>query len=83
MKATDCTGDLRSARGRVVMSSAGEEISVRDVMDAAWFRGELDGAWNRLLQEMACEGLANERELEADDELLQTSPRSFATSAIC
>ena len=77
MKATDCTGDLCSARGRVVMSSAGEEISFRDVLDSAWFRGELDGAWNRLLQEMACEGVANERELEADDELLQTMSEEF------
>jgi hypothetical protein len=77
MKAAVSTEGLGSAHERVVMSSGGHEFPVRDVMDAAWFRGELDGAWHRLLEEVGCEGLANERELEADDELLQTMSEEF------
>src|SRR5258708_38048361 len=72
MNATDSTGGLCAARERVVMSTGGHCFSVRDVMDSAWFRGELNDAWSRLLHEVACEASANERDLEADADLLQT-----------
>src|SRR6266481_6446701 len=77
MKATDSIGDSRSASGRLVISSGGQEYSVRDVVDAAWFRGELDSSWSRLLHEVACDALADERDLEADGDLLQTMSEEF------
>src|SRR6266404_3739485 len=77
MKANSPTGELCSARWRVVMSAKGDEFCVRDVLDAAWFRGELEAAWTRLLQEAACEALADERALEAEAETLQAMSEEF------
>jgi len=62
---------------RVVLRFGPQQFTVNDIIDAAWFAGELAVAWRSLLAANHCEQLAAERELEAEDEILQSLSEEF------
>src|SRR5215211_7040159 len=62
---------------RVVFTSASQDYCVRDVIDAAHFRGELDPFWNELLVRLAAETLAHETEAELDEAALDEASIAF------
>src|SRR2546425_8104398 len=62
---------------RTVLSCGGDEFTVKDVMEAAWWRGDMEPIWRELLEAVACEQRAEELGLEADEELLQALAEEF------
>jgi hypothetical protein len=66
-----------SAFDRVVLRSGQRDFTVKDVLDAAWFRGQLQPAWRQLLDSLTRQKRAEELEVEADEETLQTISEEF------
>ena len=60
-----------------VFTCVGRSFSIADIIDAAHFRGEVQPAWVRLLQVVAAEEDAAERELEPDLDALQEMSDDF------
>ena len=63
--------------GNVVFTSGGESFTVRDLIDAAAFWGELEETWNELLRLVAAEAQADEQELELDDSAVDQAAETF------
>ena len=60
-----------------VFAAGDERIDATDVVDAAWFRGDLQPFWREFLAGIACERLADEEGSEPGSEALQTLSEDF------
>src|SRR5215212_9749202 len=61
----------------VLCASGQREYKTRDVIDAALWRGALNESWNRLLLRIEAERLADERELEYEDDQIDAAAEAF------
>jgi hypothetical protein len=61
----------------VVCVCRGKEYKVRDAIDAALFRGELERIWKEFLGRVKAEKRAEELELEVDDDALNEAAEAF------
>jgi hypothetical protein len=77
MKTTHVSEGSLAAERRVVLSCDQKDFAVRDVIDTAWFRGDLQVDWEQLLNARACEELADHSNLDANDETLQSMSEEF------
>jgi hypothetical protein len=77
MSSRRATAGSWPAHERVILSCDAQPFTVRDVLDCAWFRGELETPWRRSLQGRACEAQAAESGREPDAEILQTMSEEF------
>ena len=62
---------------KVIFLCEDRSFTVRDVIDAAHFRGELEPAWKDLLRLVAAEHKADAEELEFADEAIDTAAEQF------
>lgn len=61
----------------VVFSCGNDSFNVRDLIDAAFFRGELNPIWTELLRLIAAEKQAAELDLEIDEAALDAASEKF------
>jgi hypothetical protein len=71
--------DIKAApfEEKIVFVSGKRSFAVRDLIDSALFRGELQSAWNELLRLRAAELDAEEQGLEYDDEAIDAGAERF------
>jgi hypothetical protein len=69
--------EKRRSDSEVVFTSEGESFTVRDLIDSAVFRGELEPIWEELLRLVAAEAKADESELELDDSAIDEAAEAF------
>ena len=62
---------------RQVFTVGPNSYAVRDVIDAAQFRGEMQPAWDEFLRLVACEERAGTEDRESDDAAIDTAVRTF------
>jgi hypothetical protein len=62
---------------RVIFSSGERGFTAKDLVDCALVRGEIDPLWKEFLRVVECDHLANERELELDDSVLDSAAIAF------
>ena len=62
---------------RVVFRTDDAEFTVKDVLDTAWVRGDLQPLWRQLLESLACQQRADELAQEAEDVALQAMSEEF------
>src|SRR5689334_5456994 len=62
---------------RVVLRFADAEFTVKDVLDTAWLRADLQPLWRQLLESLACQQRADELDQEAEDVALQAMSEEF------
>ena len=62
---------------RVIFVCGDRSYTVRDVIDAALFRGELEPEWKNLLRLLAAEEKADEQDLEFDDAAIDAAAERF------
>jgi hypothetical protein len=62
---------------RVIFACGDRSFTVRDLIDGALFRGELEPAWNQLLRLVAAEASADEQDLEYDDGSIDAAAERF------
>ncbi len=62
---------------RVVFESHDRSFSVRDLIDAAYFRGEMAPVWTDFLRLVAVENQAEARDLEIDDDTVEAAAEQF------
>lgn len=70
-------GQKVGSAGKVIFTSGNESFTVRDLIDAANFRGEIDPIWNELLRLIAAEKKGDESELEMDDAVIDAAAEAF------
>lgn len=68
---------LLPAFGRVVLIRGTCAFTLQDILAYGWFLGELQPAWNELINAVACEASANASGLEPDDEVLNSMSEEF------
>ncbi|MEO8439410.1 MAG: hypothetical protein ABI540_04225 [Spartobacteria bacterium] len=66
-----------SIQNKLVFTAGGQDFTVRDVVDSAQFRGELEPAWKELLRALAAEAKADAQELEFDEDAIDTAAEQF------
>ncbi len=54
-----------------------EAFLVRDLVDAAWFRGDFEPVWREFLRRRACELAAAESERELDEDAVSAEAQTF------
>ncbi|MBA3543460.1 MAG: hypothetical protein H0T83_03335 [Chthoniobacterales bacterium] len=69
--------ETESIENKLVFTSGGDDFTIRDILDAAFFRCELEPAWNELLRLMAAERIADEKELAFDDDEIDAAAERF------
>lgn len=62
---------------RVIFTAGNESFTIRDVVDSANFRGEIEPVWNELLRLVAAENKADEAGLEMDESAIDALAESF------
>jgi hypothetical protein len=62
---------------KVIFVCGDRAFTVRDVLDAALFRGELEPEWKNLLRLLAAERKADEQDLEFDDDAIDAAAERF------
>jgi hypothetical protein len=62
---------------KVVFTSGDDSFTVRDLIDFAAFRGELEPIWQELLRLLAAEAKADESDLEMDDSAIDSAAEAF------
>src|SRR5205085_6111509 len=62
---------------RVIFSQANRSFTVKDVIDWAAVRGELDPIWAEFMRVIECDRLGNEQNLEWDDSGLDLAITAF------
>jgi hypothetical protein len=68
----------QASKDRTVVFSCGDDsYSVRDLIDAAFFRGELNPVWSEMLRLVAAENQAAELDLEIDETALDEASEKF------
>lgn len=71
-------GSPQASKESVVFFSCGNgSYSFNDVIDAAFFRGELDPSWVEMLRSVAAEKQAAELELEIDEAAIDLASENF------
>jgi hypothetical protein len=70
------SSSLTARESRVIFRS-GRDYTVRDVIDAAYFRGELKPRWEELLRGVEAERESRASDLEVDDEAVATAAEAF------
>jgi hypothetical protein len=60
-----------------VCACGDQEYTARDAIDAAIFRGELDGKWKEFLQEVEAEKRADELDLDLDESAISSAAEAF------
>ena len=60
-----------------MFASGQDEYTVRDAIDAGFFRGELDGIWKQFLLRMAAQARADDLDLELDDDAFDGAVEAF------
>lgn len=68
---------VASNDSRQLFTVGGTSYTVRDVMDAAHFRGEIEPIWAELQRLVACERFAGEQDREADEDALDAAAQAF------
>jgi hypothetical protein len=71
------SGQIRRSDSEIVFTSGEESFTVRDLIDAAAFRGELNPIWRELLRLLAAEAKADESELELDESAIDDAAEAF------
>jgi hypothetical protein len=71
------SGQIRPSDSEVVFRSGGETFTVRDLIDSAAFRGELEPIWQELLRLVAAEAKADESGREFDDSAIDAAAEAF------
>ena len=66
-----------TARETRVIFRCGRDYVVRDVIDSAYFRGELKSCWEEFLRGVAAEEEATESDLDADDDAISSAAETF------
>src|SRR6188472_1579906 len=66
-----------TARETRVIFRCGRDYVVRDVIDAAYFRGELKSCWEEFLRGVAAEQEATAADLDADDDAISSAAETF------
>src|SRR6476620_10491582 len=61
----------------VIFACGDRSFTVRDLIDGALFRGELDPTWSELLRLIAAEAKADEQDLEFDDDAIDAAAERF------
>ncbi len=69
--------ETKGVESRVVFSSGEDAFTVRDLIDAAHFRGEVAPLWRDLLRLVAAEEKADARELEIEDSAIDSAAEQF------
>lgn len=69
--------ETKGIENRVVLSSGEEAYTVRDLIDAAHFRGEVTPPWRDLLRLVAAEEKADAGELEVDEAAIDSAAVQF------
>ena len=62
---------------RVIFSQGDRSFTVKDVIDWATVRGELEPIWAEFMRVVECDRLANEQNLELDDSGLDSASIAF------
>lgn len=62
---------------KIIFACGNRAVTVRDLLDAALFRGELGPAWEGLLRLVAAERKADEQELEYGDDAIEAAAERF------
>ena len=60
----------------VIFACGDRSFTVRDLIDGALFRGELEPTWSELLRLIAAEAKADEQDLEYDDDAIDAAASS-------
>ncbi len=71
------SGQTALDESRVIFTSGNEEFTIRDVVDSANFRGEIDPVWKELLRLVAAEKQADANEMEIDESAIDAAAESF------
>jgi hypothetical protein len=71
------SGQIAGSDNKVVFTSGDESFTVRDLIDSAAFRGELEPIWRELLRLVAAEAKADESDLELDDSAIDAAAEAF------
>src|SRR5215467_3262148 len=61
----------------IVCACGTQEYPARDAIDAAIFRGEFEGTWQKFLRRVAAEERADELELELDESAISAAAEEF------
>src|SRR5262245_26992531 len=69
--------EATTIKTRVIFVCGDRSYTVRDVIDAALFRGELEMEWKNLLRLLAAEKKADEQDLEMDDDDIDAAAERF------
>ena len=77
MKPTHVSEGSLAAGRRVVLASEQREFEIRDVLDTAWVRGDLQSDWTLLLESLSREDQATTMSLDPDEEVLQSMSEEF------
>jgi hypothetical protein len=62
---------------KIIFACGDRDVTVRDLLDAALFRGELEPAWEELLRLVATERKADGQELEYSDDAIDAAAERF------
>ena len=68
---------IASNHSRQVFTVGPSSYAVRDVLDAAQFRGEVQPVWEEFLRLVACDERAANEDREADDAAIDTAVQTF------
>jgi hypothetical protein len=71
------SGQITRSDSKVVFTSGDESFTVRDLIDAAAFRGEIEPIWQELLRLIAAETKADDSDLELDDSAIDAAAEAF------
>jgi hypothetical protein len=72
-----CETETEMIDRKIVFACGDRAVTVRDLLDAALFGGELEPAWEELLRLVATERKADEQELEYSDEAIDAAVERF------
>ena len=71
------TAESASCVDVVVCTCGGQQYTVRDVVDAAFFRGQLYDSWKKFVRDMAAEERAVELDLDLDETAISNAAEAF------
>jgi hypothetical protein len=69
--------ETNAIENKVVFVSGSDSFTVRDLVDAARFRGEVELFWKNFLRLVEAEKKADERDLEMDDSAIDAAAEQF------
>ncbi|HEX4667884.1 MAG TPA: hypothetical protein VH207_14930 [Chthoniobacterales bacterium] len=69
--------EIETIERKIIFACGERGVTVRDLLDAALFRGELGPAWKELLRLVAAERKADEQELQYSDDAIDAAAERF------